>query len=138
MTDNKLSNLFTYFFSHERREKMGRKGQISILFWIIILIVGVIALNLGISPIISLAQHATSLIGILCAIVGLYLIVTKKEQKEIFGLSEGYLLLIIGAGLSIGSLFFELLQMIFGNTLIMITILVFLFIYLGKKAGWIE
>jgi len=122
-----------------------KKGQLQLLginmsIWVILALIfaGVIAFNLGVNPLLALAEHATGVIGIICAFVGVYLIVTKKEQKKLFGIEEGYLLILLGSGLALGSVFLELLQMVFGNTIVMLTILVFLFIYLGKKAGWIE
>lgn len=111
---------------------------ITFILFIVGALVSVGVINWGISPIIALAQNATSLIGLISAVGGLYFLTwvyskSKKEDDMWIGIG----LLVFGAIIGIGGLFLELLKILFSNTLIMFFAIGLIILVYMKRIGWL-
>lgn len=117
---------------------MGGKGALGWIGIVIMILLAIFGIQFGTNILIMLSQNAVNILGLFSGLVGLYLVTTKKSERKIFGIDEGYFLVILGCLMVIGGIFFEVLHSIISNTILMLIMLILLIIYLGKRAGWIE
>lgn len=113
---------------------------ITLIIVLILGIVGAIAVGGNIlDPFLSILENATSIIGIVAAITGVFFLISiykksKKEEDKWLGI----IMILVGAGIAIGGIFLDILRLIFSNTLFMILIVGGILIVYFKREGIIE
>lgn len=108
---------------------------INLIFIVVIGAISLMGLSQGISLIQTILENGTTLIGIFSGIAGLYfLFFVYKESKKEDDKWLGIAMLIIAGIFAIGSLFIELLRILFSNTIVMVLALgVIILVYLKKE-----
>ena len=109
---------------------------INLIFIIVIGVFSLWGLSQGINLLTVILENGTTLIGILSAIAGLYFLFfiyrkTQKNEDKWLGIA----LLIIAGIFAIGTLFIDLLRILFSNTIVLVLAIGFLILVYLKKEG---
>ena len=99
----------------------------------------IIGVSQGINLFNLILTNATSLIGIIGGLAGLYFLFyiyrrSKNEEDKWIGVG----LLVFGGIVGIGSIFIDLLRILFSNTIVLVLIIGFIILVYLKKEGILE